>query len=84
MNICYASIVAMAIFAMVYFIIRKPSKEGIKKFNYFKIMNVCYATLLGIAFLATIVFIFRKPSKKELEKFESKDQDKINWSKMGF
>ena len=22
--------------------------------------------------------------KKELEKFESKDQDKINWSKMGF
>ena len=47
-------------------------------------MNVCYATLLGIAFLATIVFIFRKPSKKELEKFESKDQDKMNWSKMGF
>ena len=47
-------------------------------------MNVCYATLLGIALLVTIVFIFRKPSKKELEKFESKDQDKINWSKMGF
>ena len=47
-------------------------------------MSVCYVTLLGIAFLATIVFIFRKPSKKELEKFESKDQDKINWSKMGF
>ena len=53
-------------------------------FYYFKTMNVCYVTLLGIAFLATIVFIFRKPSKKELEKFESKDQDKINWSKMGF
>ena len=47
-------------------------------------MNICNATLLGIAFLATIAFIFRKPSKKELEKFESKDQDKINWSKMGF
>ena len=47
-------------------------------------MSICYTTLLGIVFLATIVFIFRKPSKKELEKFESKDQDKINWSKMGF
>ena len=47
-------------------------------------MNACFTTLFGIAFLATIVFIFRKPSKKELEKFESKDQDKINWSKMGF
>ena len=47
-------------------------------------MNVCYVTFLGIAFLASILFIFRKPSKKELEKFESKDQDKINWSKMGF
>ena len=47
-------------------------------------MNVCYVTLLGIAFLASILFIFRKRSKKELEKFESKDQDKINWSKMGF
>ena len=56
----------------------------IAAFYYLRIMNVCYTTLLGIAFLATIVFIFRKPSKKELEKFESKDQDKINWSKMGF
>ena len=46
-------------------------------------MDITFS-LLGIAFLATIVFIFRKPSKKELEKFESKDQDKINWSKMGF
>ena len=47
-------------------------------------MNVCYATLLGIAFLATIVFIFRKPSKQEIKKFESKNQDRLNWSRMGF
>ena len=30
------------------------------------------------------IFIFRKPSKAELDKFEKEDQERFNWSKMGF
>ena len=39
---------------------------------------------IGKGSWARILRMARKPSKKELDKFESKDQDKINWSKMGF
>tara|TARA_Y100001958_G_C21027374_1_gene401657 strand:+ start:409 stop:552 length:144 start_codon:yes stop_codon:yes gene_type:complete len=47
-------------------------------------MNICYASIVAMAIFAMVYFIIRKPSKEEIKKFNSKDQDKINWSKMGF
>ena len=37
-----------------------------------------------ISIAALGIFIFRKPSKAELNKFEKEDQERFNWSKMGF
>ena len=47
-------------------------------------MSICYLSLSAIFLGIILIYIFRKPSKDEIKKFESKDQDKINWSKMGF
>ena len=52
--------------------------------NYLHRMNVCYASIIAIAIFGIAYFILRKPSKEEIKKFQNKDQDKINWSKMGF
>ncbi len=37
-----------------------------------------------LGFMLALFFIFKKPSKSELKKFKSKNQDKVNWSRMGF
>ena len=47
-------------------------------------MNVCYSILIFFGAMLTLFFIFKKPSKSELKKFKSKNQDKVNWSRMGF
>jgi hypothetical protein len=47
-------------------------------------MNICYSTLALLGVMLTLFFIFKKPSKSELKKFKSKNQDKVNWSRMGF
>ena len=48
------------------------------------VMNICYSTLALLGVMLTLFFIFKKPSKSELKKFKSKNQDKVNWSRMGF
>jgi len=47
-------------------------------------MNIYYLSLSAIFLGIILIYIFKKPSKDEIKKFENKDQDKINWSKMGF
>ena len=47
-------------------------------------MSICNLSLIFLALIPIILFVFRKPSKHELKKFESKNQDRLNWSRMGF
>jgi len=47
-------------------------------------MTLCSLTLIFIAIAGLLTFALRKPSKEEIKKFKSKNQDQINWSKMGF
>ncbi len=47
-------------------------------------MILCSLTLIFIALAGLLIFALRKPSKEEIKKFKSKNQDQINWSKMGF
>tara|TARA_B100000579_G_scaffold187626_1_gene153038 strand:+ start:43 stop:186 length:144 start_codon:yes stop_codon:yes gene_type:complete len=47
-------------------------------------MNFCYSLLAFFGVALTLIYIFKKPSKSEIKKFENKNQDKVNWSRMGF
>ncbi len=47
-------------------------------------MTFCSVSLIALFIVALGIFIFRKPSKAELNKFEKEDQERFNWSKMGF
>ena len=49
-----------------------------------KLMTFCSVSLIAIFIAALGIFIFREPSKAELNKFEKEDQERFNWSKMGF
>ena len=47
-------------------------------------MTFCSVSLIALFVAVLGIFIFRKPSKAELNKFEKEDQERFNWSKMGF
>ena len=53
-------------------------------FDVLKLMTFCSVSLIALFIAALSIFIFRKPSKAELNKFEKEDQERFNWSKMGF
>ena len=53
-------------------------------FVVFNLMTFCSVSLIALFVTALGIFIFRKPSKAELNKFEKEDQERFNWSKMGF
>ena len=47
-------------------------------------MSLCTLSLISLALIPIALFVFKKPSKQEIKKFESKNQDRLNWSRMGF
>ncbi len=47
-------------------------------------MNFSYSLLAFLGVALTLIYIFKKPSKSEIKNFKNKNQDKVNWSKMGF
>ena len=51
---------------------------------YLSQMTFCSVSLFVLFAAALAIFIFRKPSKAELNKFKKEDQERFNWSKMGF
>ena len=51
---------------------------------YLSQMTFCSVSLFVLIAAALAIFIFRKPSKAELNKFKKEDQERFNWSKMGF
>ena len=52
--------------------------------EYNKVYCAVSGSLIALLIAALGIFIFRKPSKAELNKFEKEDQERFNWSKMGF
>ena len=51
---------------------------------YLRQMTFCSVSLFALIATVLAIFIFRKPSKAELNKFKKEDQERFNWSKMGF
>ena len=47
-------------------------------------MNFCSIILILASFAVLLAFVVRKPSDKEIKRFNSKFQEKVNWSRMGF